>query len=256
MKKLLVLTMVLAISSIAFGANPMNWKIPPGSATVDGDLSEWAGALWDDMAALTYLGPAPDPWAGADWGNSFHTARWVPGGLYVAVKVTDVDNQFSVSGYPGPWLSDYVNISVDPTNDKVGEVRLNGLVNGAVWTAGRDQNPADWLALNEGNDALPGLGEQVAITVTPATYQIEYEAFIPANNGAPVPYSGGHVIGFDVGVVTQYGPTADEWALLNNGNGWPEGDVSYYWQNYTLVPEPFTMTLLGIGGLALIRRKR
>ena len=103
MRTTLSLAMILALSSMAFGANPMNWEIPQGSVTVDGDLSDWSDALWDDMAALKILGPAPDPWAGADWGNAFYSAKWVPGGLYVAVKTTDTDNQFSVSGYPGTW---------------------------------------------------------------------------------------------------------------------------------------------------------
>ena len=239
MKNLLLFTLVLAMSSMPLYATvgdvtwnglDMNFEIPQGTATVDGDLSDWTDAKWDFLVGSPALfGPAPDPWLDADWFNGWYSARWAPEGLYVAIQTEEGDLQLSASGYPGLWGSDYVRILVDPANENLGEIRNNGLAGGAIWSVGQDQTSADWLALNEGNTAAPGLGELYATSVTNVSggwNMLHYEAFIPANNGSAITYSGGHVIGLAVGMVTQYGASADSWAYIYNASGNVFGDQS------------------------------
>lgn len=56
--------------------------IPQGTATVDGDLSEWTGAVWAPLDQ-NYDLTAPDVL------QAFYAARWSANKVYVAVKVED-----------------------------------------------------------------------------------------------------------------------------------------------------------------------
>lgn len=88
-----------------------------------------------------------------------------------------------------------------------------------------------------------------------------------------------YIVGWNTGIVVAYDPATDTWEKLNSGGatsphgGYRSGGVAisngqlYWWTasgdgttggfwTMNIVPEPATMTLLGIGGLAMIIRRR
>ena len=71
----------------AFGAD---YEIPFGSATVDGDLSEWADASWIAMDQVYYGDPS-------DVSEAKWAARWESDMVYVAATVVDTVHTFNAT---------------------------------------------------------------------------------------------------------------------------------------------------------------
>jgi LysM repeat protein len=66
--------------------NPVD--IPYGSATIDGDLSDWSDATWTPLDVASELADMPQ-YLDADVPEAYYTARWQANKVYVAVKVRD-----------------------------------------------------------------------------------------------------------------------------------------------------------------------
>jgi hypothetical protein len=71
-------------------------EIPFGSANVDGDLSDWAGAAW---ATLNVISIEDSTYTTADVQQdvpeAYYTARWQANKIYMAVKVRDTGHFFT-----------------------------------------------------------------------------------------------------------------------------------------------------------------
>jgi len=87
------------------GDGIVDGTIPAGTAVVDGDLSEWAGAIWN-KADQPFTG---DPLNfGPDWDPEW-TARWEGSTIYVALRVID-DTPFYTDTYTGYPASDRIEL--------------------------------------------------------------------------------------------------------------------------------------------------
>ncbi|MFA5865153.1 MAG: chitobiase/beta-hexosaminidase C-terminal domain-containing protein [Phycisphaerae bacterium] len=86
-------------------------SIPQGTVTVDGDLADWAGALWaplDTVYNSTYPFDIDEAW---------YSAKWSADGskVYIAVKVFDTDHKFTDTPYPGWNDQDGVELYIHTT---------------------------------------------------------------------------------------------------------------------------------------------
>ena len=86
----IVLVASLAFVSQAFCGPP----IPYGTATVDGDLSDWSGADWNVFDTV-YDGIPDD--INSEIVDGGWTARWTAEKVYMAVKVRDTAHCFTDS---------------------------------------------------------------------------------------------------------------------------------------------------------------
>lgn len=280
MRKLLVLTTVLAMSSAAMGVQDMagGYIQPavPGSITIDGNFSEWGAIDWLDYGSLP----------GGEMENAKITARWTPAGMYIAGTVDD-DDQFNGPPLPGGthynwvqgafdcleiyWNSDNVNGTSTPPGFITAEAQMYALGDGkSVATfflqATEPNDPGPWDPPAWPDVPLPNgaYGKEGVTKVDGIAVGYTYEAFLPALDntgllasvltagdtvGLDFTFSSGDEVNYMAGL-----PTNPD--TLHGPGGAVDAYDSGPWASYTLVPEPITMTFLGLGGLALIRRKR
>ena len=279
MRKLLVLTMVLAMSSTAFGVVCPDIK-PLGDdvITIDKDQSDWYAI--PDLDWVVFGGSVGGPTTGGVQSNGKVTARWAPDGLYMLALVEDPCQ------YNGPpvgglspftwykngmdaievyWNSDDVHgTSVDPTplqTEAQSYVLGDGTSSNSFFL--QPTGPSDPCGYPWGNavpNVLPNgaIGQEDILQVGDpfAGKGYAYELFLPAlaNDGTTLSsLAAGDTVGFDITFAS-----GDPYGYSRYTG--PGGDADPFdstdWSCYNLVPEPFTMSLLGLGGLALIRRRK
>lgn len=237
MKKVLALIMVLSIGSTVFGYDLINqgpYATPDiGAITLDGDLSDWSAST----PVLTYGDWYPDPTPG---NGTTTTSRYAWNDaadlIYIGIVSEEVDGVLEIGGMSldSSHMSTGLGSQTEFTQFNTGTGVVGSIVN-QVGVAG---NPTPVAACG-----LDGNGDLVV------------EVAMSLSNGGGI-LSVGNIVWAYSDMAKSDWSSADSQCLDN-------GYLSQYNRAYIefatqleLVPEPCTMILLGLGSVALIRRKR
>lgn len=208
-----------AVQSATYTALTVNrpYYIAPGTATVDGDLSEWVDAEWTPLTQLydVPLYPAGSPLSPAtpDVAEAYYATRWSEDKVYVAIKVRDTVHNLSPT-YVAWDSHDLVEFCIHTTGTGPTDYNNYGFASAQEYLAGiRPDGSSVWSTLGP-TGSVSGTG--VALAGKVVGQWLNYEAgLIPyhsLNRANPsqsvISYlSAGDVIGVDPLVVANNGVT-------------------------------------------------
>jgi hypothetical protein len=212
-------------------------RIPHGTVTVDGDLSEWADAKWFDLDMVYY----PDPYA---MESARCALQWnsATGKIYVAAEVTDTIHIFSEPNEVGAGRTDGIDLyckgidSGDAVYDPNFPLMQYYLLRVQGDSSGTWANDSWWVwgsgisSTESGTDdvlehAVNVVGDQLIYeaAVTP----FDYFAGIVDPNGTSDITSlyPGKVVRFDVIAVDRWDTLTDFWGMKAlDGRIWKQQD--------------------------------
>lgn len=215
------LTVLLVFVGAAWGDHDITvpYTAPEGTASIDADLSDWAGAQW--IALDEVYDGTPD-----DVTDAKYALRWSDADnlLYFAVEVTDTQPN-KVDFYVSWNTQDDIEVSVDAGNNDAYFGSPPGLGQQIIF--GEAPDGTDWVIAAWGNPADVDLVPSYRVATVGDV--ISYEgAIVPYSNyaawGAPgdtteVDLAEGIEIGFDVVAVTKLDEATAYGMLTNNTVG-------------------------------------
>jgi hypothetical protein len=213
--------------------------IPAGSATVDGDLSDWSGVTWASLNTTYDITNSSQEALDADIDQAYYAARWQAGKIYVAVKVKDMAHFFT-DEYTFWNARDAVEIYLhtdggDPSNyanATSAQQYIIGIMDSdhtKAWAcisgAGTPCDPEDYPFDSIGNAAVKVDGDWLyyEVEIKPFTY-LSYIAENSMTNSVVTDLFKGNVIGLDVCVnghdLSAYSGTKSENSMLAKYSDW------------------------------------
>ena len=221
-----------ALSPTAFAAD---YEIPRGSATIDGDLSDWAGANWISMEQV-YHGD-PFDMSGARW-----AARWESDMIYLAATVVDTDHVFNTA-HAGWDAQDALEVYLDPANRNVDRYDLAGFVDSQEWVlSSTGVDDGEWICLAlyplaEDQTAVPEF--EISVDGNNINYEIAmrpYDSFDQNDPAASsiLALSAGMVVGLDVVIDSKW---SDGFGMLCENQMTSKWSNALQFQDYVLVSE-------------------
>jgi hypothetical protein len=213
------------------GPVPGDYEIAYGTATVDGNISEWSGAQWIDLD-YPYYNTAPDV------SNAQFALRWGDNNIiYAAVKVDDSDHNFAGS-YIGWNMHDH--IEVYSQGSALGGGYSSPYEDAQQYIVGANGSGGQWAVFGDGSSVPTSVMER-AVTVDGD--MIYYEIAVKMYNtypGTEIELAGGTEIGFDVIASSKY--SGGFGMLSENDMGSKHNNASMF-AHYTLLEKPVQMTI-------------
>jgi hypothetical protein len=193
-------------------------EIQFGSVTVDGNLSDWAGATWTSLNQ--YYDPLEDPQAASDVTDASYAVKWSADKVYVAVKVQDTAHKL-LDSYTNWYGRDAIEIYLHTTGnagadyprcEAAQQYSIGVKANGAdVWAVlGNGEMYPNVLSILSGAEycVAKGHAEGDWLYYEVAMTPYEFLGVVRSTPSIVSPLAVGDVIGVDVCVVSNDGTDA------------------------------------------------